>query len=178
MALEGDQVFQLIATAMTTDFPTGLAVLISEKLDKQYQPKDIVSSIEMDAKLMRVKMNIKESPVELFNRLASIKIAHSTPTSTILDEKFFTSVICATPSEYNTSIQNCMKDKGNAITLDNIQEDMLVKFRFINTKAIGNREMIEGTDTTLSTETGLASIDTDVTCYACVQKGHNANDPN
>ncbi len=82
LALEGDQVFQVIATAMTPDFPPGLAVLISEKLDKQYQPKDLVSIIEMDAKLMRVRMNIKESPVELFNRLASIKIAHSTPTTT------------------------------------------------------------------------------------------------
>jgi len=50
-----------------------LAVLISEKLEKQYAPKHIISAIEMEAELAKVTMDISDSPVELFNKLAEFK---------------------------------------------------------------------------------------------------------
>ena len=39
---------------MTEDQPEGLSVLISEKIEKQYAPKDIISAIEMEAELAKV----------------------------------------------------------------------------------------------------------------------------
>ena len=53
------------------------------KLEKQYALKDIISTIEMEAELAKVTMSITDSPVELFNRLAGIKISFSNPTNTI-----------------------------------------------------------------------------------------------
>ena len=158
---------------MTEDWPEGLAVLISEKLEKQYTPKDIISAIEMEAELAKVTMDISDSPVELFNRLAGIKISFSTATNTIADEKFFTTIIRAAPSEYDTAIQNCMDKKGSSCKLDDIQEEMLKKFRFINAKSVGlsNAE-------SSPLETGLSIVERSVVCYACGRKGHKADSPN
>ena len=78
--------FQMIAGAMTEDWPEGLTVLINEK---QYAPKDIISAIEMEAELAKVTISITDSPVKLFNRLAGIEISFSTATNTIADEIFF-----------------------------------------------------------------------------------------
>ena len=75
LALEGDQVFQLITTAITDDWPDGGVHLITERLDAQCQPDDQVALIKIETKLARVNMDKKESPVELFNRLANVRVS-------------------------------------------------------------------------------------------------------
>jgi hypothetical protein len=54
LALEGDQVFQMVMSATTADWPHGLAHLITDKLEAQYQPHDLVAEIELDAKMQRI----------------------------------------------------------------------------------------------------------------------------
>ena len=44
-ALEGDQVFQMVMSATTADWPNGLAHLITDKLVAQYQSHDLVAEI-------------------------------------------------------------------------------------------------------------------------------------
>ena len=64
-------------------------------------------------------------------------------------------------------------------TLDDIQEEMLKKFRFINTKMIGNGQANRDAGTATSpTGTVLAGTDANVRCYACGEIGYKTNEPN
>ena len=178
LALEGDQVFQMITSAMNSDWPEGLAVLIGEKLDKQYQPSDLISEVEMETDLLKVSMSLSESPVVLFNKLASIKIAYSKPGKVIADSEFFSTIIRQAPDEYDAGIQDVLAAKGSSCTLDDIQTKMLEKFRYMQAKAPSVKE---ASGNKSPVETGLVGLNDDgsqVTCYVCGQKGHKANNPN
>ena len=97
LALEGDQVFQLIITAITTDWPDGAVHLITERLDTQCQPDDQVAKIEIETELARVTMDTEESPVELFNKLANTRISFTQPGRPFADDKFYPTVIRVPP---------------------------------------------------------------------------------
>ena len=53
LALEGNQVFQLLTTGTNSDWPDGAAFLVCESLDRQYHPQDLVAEVEMESKLMQ-----------------------------------------------------------------------------------------------------------------------------
>ena len=72
LALEGDQVFQMVMSAITPDWPNGLAHMITDKLKAQYQPQDLVADIEMEANMQRITMDTHESPLLLFNQIAAL----------------------------------------------------------------------------------------------------------
>jgi len=79
----------------------------------------------------------------------------------------------AAPSEYDTAIQNSMDNIGSSCKLDDIQEEMLKKFRFINAKDVG----FSNTESS-PLETGLSIVEKSVVWYACGRKGHKASNPN
>ena len=126
LALEGDQVFQLITTAITTDWPDGAAHLITERLETQCQPDDQVAKIEIETELAKVTMDTEKSPVELFNKLANIRVLFTQPGRPFGDDKLYPTVIRVSPEEYDVAIQNAMKDR--AVTLNTIQDSMLEKY--------------------------------------------------
>lgn len=136
LALEGDQVFQMIMASCTTEFPLGLAYLIGRKLDAHYQPHDLLSAIlfgiEMENQLSKVKMGDTDSPALMFNHLASIKVAYSYPGHVIPDEKFYTTIIRAAPSNYDQAILVALN--AATVSLDSIQVAMMKKFRYIVAK--------------------------------------------
>ena len=173
LALEGDQVFQLITTAITTDWPDGAAHLITERLETQCQPDDQVAKIEIETELAKVTMEKEESPVELFNKLANIRVSFTQPGRPFDDDKFYPTVIRVSPDAYDVSIQNAMKNR--AVTLNSIQDSMLEKYRYMCAK-----DSAFGRETKSSskspTQTGLADVG-GIVCYKCKQPGHKANDP-
>ena len=69
----------MITTAIITDWPDGAAHLITERLETQCQPDDQVAKIEIETELAKVTMEKEESPVELFNKLANIRVSFTQP---------------------------------------------------------------------------------------------------
>ena len=186
VTLVGDQVFQFITAAITIDWPDGAAHLITERLDTQCQPDDNVAKIEIEAELAKVTMDKEESPVELFNKLANVRVSFTQPGVPIADDKFYPTVIRVSPEAYDTAIQSALKD--TAVTLNTIQDVMLETYRFMcaRNSAFGaafrdpksySRSPIETKSSSKSpTESGLADVD-GIVCYKCKQPGHKANDP-
>ena len=173
LALEGDQVFQLITTAINDDWPDGAAHLITERLDTQCQPDDQVAKIEIESELAKVTMAKEESPVELFNQLANVRVSFTQPGRPIPDDKFYPTVIRVSPEAYDTNIQTAMKD--TFVTLNTIQDSMMEKYRFMCAKntAFGQGLKLSSKS---PTETGLAGVG-GIVCYKCKTPGHKANDP-
>ena len=87
----------MITTAITTDWPDGAAHLITERLDTQCQPDDQVAKIEIETELAKVIMDTEESPVELFNKLANVRVLFTQPGRPIADDKFYPTVIRVSP---------------------------------------------------------------------------------
>lgn len=173
LALEGDQVFQLITTAINDDWPDDAAHLITERLDTQCQPDDQVAKIEIESELAKVTMAKEESPVELFNQLANVRVSFTQPGRPIPDDKFYPTVIRVSPEAYDTNIQTAMKD--TFVTLNTIQDSMMEKYRFMCAKntAFGQGLKLSSKS---PTETGLAGVG-GIVCYKCKTPGHKANDP-
>ena len=176
----------MITTAITTDWPDGAAHLITERLDTQCQPDDQVAKIEIETELAKVIMDTEESPVELFNKLANVRVSFTQPGRPIADDKFYPTVIRVSPEAYDTAIQSALKD--TAVTLNTIQDVMLETYRFMcaRNSAFGaafrdpksySRSPIETKSSSKSpTESGLADV-AGIVCYKCKQPGHKANDP-
>ena len=174
LALEGDQeIFQLITTAITADWPDGAAHLITEWLDTQCQPDDQVAKIEIETEVAKVTMDKEESPVELFNKLANVRVSFTQPGGPIADDKFYPTVIQVSPEAYDAAIQDAVKD--TAVDLNTIQDAMLEKYRYTCAKNSAFGQGIRSSSKS-PIETGLANVG-GIVCYKCKQPGHKANDP-
>ena len=55
MAFTSEGTMKLVYKAMTSDWPSGLAHKVVEKLLKKYQPKDTISQVDMRQKLNSIK---------------------------------------------------------------------------------------------------------------------------
>ena len=178
LALEGDQVFQMVMSATTADWPNGLAHLITDKLEAQYQPHDLVAEIELDAKMQSIIMETNASPLLLFNQIAALQLGYSAPGRVIPDSKFYPLIIRVAPHQYDDVIQTALE--AGTVSLDSIQTAMMKKYRFIIAKnpklgvAPAIRSPFEGKS---PNETGLMDVP-DIICYKCRAEGHKANDPN
>jgi hypothetical protein len=179
LALEGDQVFQMVMSAITPDWPNGLAHMITDKLKAQYQPQDLVADIEMEANMQRITMDTHESPLLLFNQIAALQVGYSYPGRVIADGKYYPMIIRVAPHQYDDVIQNALE--AGIVLLDSIQTAMMKKHRYIIAKnpklgaasAVSRSPAIEGKS---PNETGLMDVP-DIICYKCRAKGHKANDP-
>ena len=86
-------------SATTADWPHGLAHLITDKLEAQYQPHDLVAEIELDAKMQRITMKTNASPLLLFNQIAALQLGYSAPGRVIPDSKFYPMIIRVAPHQ-------------------------------------------------------------------------------
>jgi hypothetical protein len=75
-AFHDDGLLNLIEAAMTTQWPSGLAYKVVDELFKRYRPVDIISRVEMRARLNKVHMKATDDPRVLFDQLASIQNAY------------------------------------------------------------------------------------------------------
>eukprot|EP00815_Leptocylindrus_aporus_P003585 CAMPEP_0116055810 /NCGR_PEP_ID=MMETSP0322-20121206/3629_1 /TAXON_ID=163516 /ORGANISM="Leptocylindrus danicus var. apora, Strain B651" /LENGTH=78 /DNA_ID=CAMNT_0003539485 /DNA_START=596 /DNA_END=832 /DNA_ORIENTATION=+ len=55
---------------MSNDWPAGLAHEVVNKLKEAYQPKDSVTEVELDERLLSAKMKAKEDLRTLFEQVA------------------------------------------------------------------------------------------------------------
>ena len=173
LALEGDQVFQMVMSATTADWPNGLAHLITDKLEAQYQPHDLVAEIELDAKMQSIIMETNASPLLLFNQIAALQLGYSAPGRVIPDSKFYPMIIRVAPHQYDDVIQTALE--AGTVSLDSIQTAMMKKYRFIIAK---NPKLGAASPASKSPIETALMANTDIVCYKCRAKGHKANDPN
>ena len=100
MALIGEEVFEVICNGVTENYPDGLAYQITKELKREYQPDDGTSSLEYLNRLSKLKLRKTENPLELYNKVAAIKISYGTSENKVQERDLVMAIIRAAPKQY------------------------------------------------------------------------------
>ncbi|CAJ1941798.1 unnamed protein product [Cylindrotheca closterium] len=126
MAFTSASMMGMIADAVMVDWPSGLAYKkVIATLFKQYRPSDVMSKVEMRREMDQVNMKKDNDPNTFFEQISQIEDKYVTQKLSL--EDLLAIVLDAAPIEYGATITAETRNKGNALTLENIREAMHVQ---------------------------------------------------
>ena len=167
-AFKTQKMMNLLNKAKTVDWENGKASEVTKLLLKKYKQDDAINKAEMTKELINVKLDAKTDPGELFEDLYRIKNIYETETNVVEDSTLIPYVLSAVPEKYHAIITSEMRDKGNALTLDDLEDAMNDQWRLTpEGKTDSHKEEEEG-EMALSAFNGI--------CNKCKKFGHKAVD--
>jgi hypothetical protein len=171
MALTTEGLINMLDLAMSEDWPDGKAHLVVEALfAKEYEPKDVMSLVELQDALHGVSMKKDEAPSELFENLKSIENRFASTTTKVTEAELIAAALRrAAPSKYRAVLSCEQSLKGNALKLDDLEKAMTRQWRQERSSQHKDDESDddEGGEVSLSAFQG--------NCFKCKQKGHRAD---
>ena len=168
MAFSSEATMGLAYKAITTDWPGGLAHLVVKSLMDKYQPKDLISRVELRQMLNGIKMKKSDDPAIIFEQISAIENQYNTDTKKIDEEELIAIVLDVAPFEYQAVLTTEHRMKGTAIKLSDLEAAMTQMYRqMISKRARGGMNDADETEITLSAFQG--------TCWKCKKKGHRSN---
>jgi hypothetical protein len=124
MAFVTEGVLVVLYQAMTPEWPNGLAYCFIHSLARKFCSIDMMSKIKLRAELNSITMKKKDKPSNLFEKISSLKNWYNCGVNTISEDELMAVVIGTAPIEYQSSLLNEQRSKGNSVTLDDLQELM------------------------------------------------------
>jgi hypothetical protein len=100
MAFTTEGLINMLDSAMSDDWPDGKAHLVVEALFAKYEPKDVMSLVELQDALHGVSMKKDEAPSELFEKLKSIENRFASTTTKVTEAELIAAALRAAPSKY------------------------------------------------------------------------------
>ena len=164
MALQSEALLYIIGSACSDKWPSGLAYVVVEKLKEEYNPSDRVAGVEMKRKLNNVSMSDFDKPQRLFEQLKAIQNQYKDIACGLRIEDMILAVFEKAPKEYSASLMMVEREKGNALTLKDLEDAMKSYYRV---KYGDQRKESKQGEVSLSAFQG--------TCYTCQKKGHKSN---
>ena len=165
ICLESARDLTFVKKARTEEWPRGLAADIIKQMFARYKPEDTTSQAECMDKLMRLKLNPKANPAELFTAIANIQDQYESPTNAISESTLTSTVLRAVPDKYKPVITSLQLVKGNNLSIDDIEEAMELFYRNeLNSALQASGKNAEG-EVVLSSFSGGK-------CFKCGQAGH------
>ncbi|CAJ1934665.1 unnamed protein product [Cylindrotheca closterium] len=166
MAFTSASMMGMIADAVMADWLSGLAYKVIDTLLKRYRPSDVMSKVKMRREMDRVNMKKDDDPNRLFEQISQIENKYVTQKLSL--EDLLAIVLDAAPIEYGATITAETRNKGNALTLEDIREAMHAQWRIMYPAAKTKK-------TFTAKEVELSSVDNaEVICYRCRKRGHMA----
>mmetsp|Transcript_18815 Transcript_18815/g.23344 ORF Transcript_18815/g.23344 Transcript_18815/m.23344 type:complete len:1201 (+) Transcript_18815:436-4038(+) len=164
MAFKTEATIGLVFKTYTDEWPGGLAHRVVEALFKKFQPRDLISRVELRAMLNEVSMKKDEDPCTLFEQISAIENKFNTKNRKIEEEELIAVVMAAAPEQYASALTSEIRRQGSNLSLSDLEEVMDEQWR--QTSATS--------DATESEEIGLTTFGG--TCYHCHETGHKANE--
>jgi hypothetical protein len=118
MAFVTEGMMMLLYQAMIPEWPNGLAYRVIESLASKFHPIDMMSKVEVRAELNSIAMKKKVKPSDLFEKISSVKNWYNCGVNTISEDELMAVVIGAAPIEYQSSLLNEQRNKGNSGMVD------------------------------------------------------------
>ena len=164
MAFTSEGTISLIYEAETTEWPNGLACLVTEALKQRFMPQDTMTRIELRRMLNRVSMKPNGNPAGIFDQISAIKNRYGAAGQIGKDDLIAT-VFSAASKEYASILQCEQRAQGTNLTLKHLESTMKEYWRS-NKGDKPDRE--NDKEMQLSGFGGL--------CYHCKQTGHKAHE--
>jgi hypothetical protein len=171
IALEtSNKLMAIVHKSKSKDWPNGQAHLIINELFRKYAPDDMVSKVEMKRDLANLKFNIKDSPADWLEEIATIEIQYATFLS---EEDKLALIMDKAPSDYHIAISaEQVRQSGNTtFDIDELEKAMTQLYRLKNPKNLKNSSDMDEDEVEEESEKSLAGI----TCYNCKKQGHFAH---
>jgi len=164
MALDDYKLMAYLQKGETPEYREGLAHLVWSALMKKMEPKDGLSKVDAIKKLFNVsKREGDDDPTYLFDEVRRIEARYNTATSKMSDELLLAAVVIQADSMYDDVIASEQRNKGDKLTLDDLEEAMTTLYRVKQ----------HGVDKDDGDEFGFAGVsDQSVKCHRCGGIGH------
>jgi hypothetical protein len=165
MAFSKEGVMGMVSRSVTREWPEGLACLVVSNLMKRYRPVDTISKVEMHQKLNQITMRRGSNPPMLFEMLASIEDQYLVPGMKLDEADLIAVVLDVAPDKYQSILTAEQSNKGNQLTLMDLEIIMCQHWRQFNWKKV-SKKFDDG-------EVLLAAFNGK--CCHCGKHGHRAN---
>lgn len=182
-AFKAEADVSLAYETMTDDWPGGLAYQVVEKLMEIYQPKDNVTEVEVQRRLLEVKMKKKEDPKTLFEQVATIQNWYNSATKKLPKDQLIAVVLRAAPEAYASILTSEQEKRGNTLEMSHLRAVMNKFYRQVYKRATNNDEKDDEMALVAPTNhkggNGRGSRPTkrfSGKCHTCGKEGHMARD--
>jgi hypothetical protein len=113
----------------TAEYPEGLAYLITQQLEAEYRPHDVITMVKGSKALGEISMKLKENPRQMFKRITAFKQRYGTVARPVDEMHCVSSIIKAVLLIYQASILSEMKDKGAQLVCKDLEKVMVQSYR-------------------------------------------------
>lgn len=169
MALGDESLIQYVDKASTSGHPNGEAHIVWKCLKDKYEPKDGVNRVAMIKQLFAIDFPEKQDPSKYFGEMSGIRARYQTAAKKLSEDLQIAAVVIGAPAIYDDVITAEQRSKGDAMTLENLEEAMRTLYRV----KIEARKGTDDNDGDENTEMQLAAFSG--TCFKCNEKGHMAH---
>ena len=169
MALDDESLIQYVDKASTSGHPNGEAHILWKALKDKYEPKDGVNRVAMIQQLFGIGFKKEQDPSEFFGEMSGIRARYQTAAKKLSEDLQIAAVVIGAPAMYDDVITAEQRSKGDAMTLENLEEAMRTLYRV----KIEAKKGTDDDDDDKDTEMQLAAFSG--TCFKCNEKGHMAN---
>ena len=165
MAFGSEALLNKIVLVKITDWPGGWEFRLVELIKEKCAPKDRMAGVERTRKLNQVELKVGEDPAKLFEQVKAIDNQFSELTHGLTKDDKIGIILEKGAEEYGVILANTARDKGSRLTMDDLEEAMIVQWRIVSTHT--------GSPGGKKKEFSLVSFSGK--CYHCGQSGHKAN---
>ena len=129
MAFGMEALLNKISSASTADWPGGLAFKLVDLLKEKCAPKDRMAVVERTRKMNTIKLKKGTDPAHLFELIKSVENQFSDLPQKLTEDKKIAAVFEKASDEYGIILANTARDKGTALTMDDLEESMKMQWR-------------------------------------------------
>ena len=116
-----------ILSSCTADWPGRLAFKMTNTLKTRYALKDRMTIVERTRKLNKVKLASGKNPANLFKEIKSIDNQYKNLNHNLSEDKKIAAVLEKASHEYSVILANTAREKGNSLTMDDLEEAMRIQ---------------------------------------------------
>ena len=173
VALHSPSLMRILVRAQTTAWPSGLACNVIKQLFEKYEPKDMVSLIDMNCLKQKIALlNEQGNPQELFEQIAAIENQFKTE---IPEAEKVAMVIEKLPVEYRSVLTAEMRKEGTGITSSHIESAAFQHWRTMYGSFASN-PVIDNEKATSESNKEVALAAFSGMCHRCGKHGHKEAD--
>ena len=145
----GKVAFNLVKGCKNKDFVDGNANLAWERLRNKFEPQSAPSLVKMEKQFRQCALKKDQDPDVWITQLEDYRMKLEELGSSILDSQFILHVLNNMTSDYNLQLammEKRLNDKVNPLTIDEIRDDLNLRFERLNEKSNEDNENVDNQD--------------------------------